>query len=186
MLVRDPEDERYPHLDTETSGADRFDRGRWRVYEFAGCNADGVHLKYGRHFAFIDPDGERWDYAELMNMATPNGHEDPWSEDRMRPDPDHSAAFELWDPLPEETKAWFELFLVLPYENIVDVDESGDEFFKGPHILVDTFVKPDGPFRDGLRVSLRTKDGWSSRWAEADESKRVTKFARESIRATPD
>jgi len=44
VLVRDVGDDRYPYLDDDES-KDREDRGRWRVYEFAGCNSDGVHLK---------------------------------------------------------------------------------------------------------------------------------------------
>ena len=42
-------------------------------------NARGVLLKGRRHFAFIDKDRERWDYAERMNDAIP--HTDPWRED---------------------------------------------------------------------------------------------------------
>ncbi|MES1200363.1 MAG: hypothetical protein ABUS57_02820 [Pseudomonadota bacterium] len=177
MLIRDVSDERYPYLDEDTSKA-REDRGRWRVFEFAGCNSDGVHLKWRRQFAYIDPDGERWDYAERMNLATPNSHEDPWCDDRRGPDADHTAAFQLWDALPPEQKGWFEVMFVLPYETIIDVDDTGDEVFDGPQILVEPFSADRGPFRDYTRLSLERAGTWYGHTPSPDEEKRVLKFDR--------
>jgi hypothetical protein len=36
---------------------------------------------------------------------------------------DRLAAMEIWNALPEKNRAWFELHLILPYENIIDIDE---------------------------------------------------------------
>jgi hypothetical protein len=44
VLIRDATDERYPHLDPDTS-LPRIERGRWKVARYDACKADGVQLR---------------------------------------------------------------------------------------------------------------------------------------------
>jgi hypothetical protein len=177
VLVRDATDERYPDLDADTS-LDRITRGRWQVYKFDECRSDGVHFRLRRHAAFIDYDGEHWDYDELMNDARVT-HENPWSsssEDEAAWEA-RTAAMQIWSALPDQNKAWFEVFIVLPYENIVDIDDAGDECFRGPQIYTTEFHPVDGPFRNYCRATLETTDH-SPRIGDPDEAKRIEKFPR--------
>ena len=178
VLIRDASDDRYPRLDK--NGADRLSRGRWEVMKFDDCKSDGLHIAHRRHFAFLDDDGEHWDYAECMNDARPNRHNDPWREDDDDQLEDgRSEAMDLWNSFPEQNRAWYELFLVLPYENVLAIDEKGDEWFQHPQIYTSTFHPMDGPFRKFLRVSLEVPSQWGgSRRVRADKSKRVEKFPR--------
>ena len=180
-LIRDASDERYPYLDDDEK-LDRFERGRWYIYSFYRCRHDGIHFQYRRYLAFLDDDGVAWDYAERMNDAVPN--QNPWlTEDEEKTIEMRRAAreeaFPIWQDLPEKNRAWFEKFLILPYENILAIDETGDEIFKGPHIYTAPFTVSNGPFRSQIRVKLKTIGQWDARRGNPDKSARTKKFPRE-------
>lgn len=177
VLIRDATDDRYPYLD-EDDTKDRKERGRWHVMFFGECMSDGLHICHRRHFAFIDDDGEHWDYAERMNDKRLHSRDDPWEDRNDEQKGDRQAAEQIWDALPEYNRAWYELFVILPYENILDIDDEGDEYCRRPHIYTARFRPPAGPFRDFMRVSLQTVDRFRPRPAPADEGKRVEKFPR--------
>lgn len=176
VLIRDASDDRYPYLDRGIEP--RHVRGRWGVWNVHKCGAFGVELTHRRHFAFIDDDEVHWDFAERMNDAYP--HVDPWAErDDTVLDTARSEDSRQWDELPQKNKGWYELFLFLPYDTIIDIDEEGDEFFRWPHVYVQPFV-PDarGPFADELGVELSTIGDWGSA-CQAVETNRVKVFPRE-------
>jgi hypothetical protein len=180
ILVRDASDERYPYRDTGKTKS-VVERGKWKVYMSAGCEHDGVHLTKHRYFAFVDDDGKHWDYAECMDDGVLPDHTDPWHEDDNKDlDAARLEAMKIWDQLPEASKAWFEVELVLPYENILDIDEEGDEFLRHPHVYVSNFTPLlPGPFRPNLSLNLETIASWGPRRIRADKNFRVKKFARE-------
>jgi hypothetical protein len=184
VLIRDASDDRYPYLDEDKSKS-RVKRGRWKVMQYAGSFHDGLHFAIRRHFAFLDDDGEHWDYAETMNDAEVAFREDPWHEgDDDGELEKRSPAMEIWQAFPKQNQAWFELLLVLPFENIVDIDENGDDYCGKPHIYTVEFREPLGPFREYTLRSLETTGTFSSRSARADEVKRVEKFPRSSVKET--
>ena len=69
----------------------------------------------------------------------------------------------VWNALPERNRAWLQVWKVLPYEDVIDIDEKGDDWFEGPHIYVADFDLKRGPFRQYTHVKLATADQWSSR-----------------------
>lgn len=83
----------------------------------------------------------------------------------------------IWQAFPEDNRAWLEEWLVLPYENVIEIGEKGDEWFDGPHIYVSEFDPVRGPFRDLGQYKLATINRYSSRHAKAPET-RVEKFPR--------
>lgn len=179
VLIRDGSDERYPYPDDTAEGPDAR---RWSVYRYEGCHHDGLHFLRDRCLAFIDDDGKAWDFAEGMNDACP--HDNPWRTegDRRRIEAHDSArqiCMPFWDALPAQNKAWLENFFVLPYEDVIDIDENGDEWFHGPHIYVAEFSPQRGPFRDYVRIKLATVSQFGSRNADPDPAKRVQRFPRE-------
>jgi hypothetical protein len=72
---------------------------------------------------------------------------------------------DVWEKLPDKNKAWFESWGVVLYEEILDIDERGDEWAEYPHVYV-LFEHDGRPFKytrakvqnvtaaDGERVSL--------------------------------
>jgi len=177
VLIRDATDDRYPYLDPDKLKP-REDRGRWHVLTYKVSFSDGLHFVCSRHFAFLGEDGEKWDYAECINDGPVHSHENPWRERDDDEDSEaRSAAVAIWDTLPEEAKAWYEVLAVLPFENIIDVDEKGDEFVENPHIYTTEFATKRGPFCY-FRFSLETVSRWSARTGTAEQSNRVEKFPR--------
>lgn len=177
VLIRDATDERYPFLD-EATGKDRFAAGRWLLFKADGCHHDGLHLLRRRHFAFLDNDNVKWDFAEKMNDALVR--EDPWRSERG--DENSKArqeAHEIWDKLGDRNRGWFELFLVLPYENILAVDEDGDDFFAGPHIYTVEASSEKSLFREFMRHNLARREHFGHGYIEPVDGNRVKVFPRQ-------
>lgn len=140
--------------------------------------SDGVRVLVERHFAFLDSDGEHWDFAEKMNDARPAPYHDPWrGEIEPSEHENRAVALEIWNSLPEENKGWFEVHAVLPYENILDIDEEGDEYSDAPHIYTVPWVRGRGPSADVKWVTLKTI-GRGERRVDPDPENRVQKFPR--------
>ena len=109
-------------------------------------------------------------------------HDDPWCTDESEREEEdqraiHAKAMRKWDTL-DRNKAWLEQFLVLPYDNILAIDETGDDFFGGPHIYVARFDGKTAPFLPGVSTKLKTVDQYSPRGCHADPDKRVKVFDR--------
>jgi hypothetical protein len=150
------------------------------VRTYKGCFFDGLHFITARHFAFIDDDGVHWDYAETMDDSIVLGNNDnPWAAD-----PDENRAetrytsHEIWDKLPENNKAWFEIEHILPFENVLDIDDKGDDWAEIPHVYTTAFHPANGPFRPHVSVSLQTIDRFGRRFGEVIEDNRVPIFPR--------
>jgi hypothetical protein len=183
VLIRSASDKRYPYLDQDESKA-RQARGNWEVLKVVGCFSNGVHLSHDRHLAMIDDNG-RWDYAEHMNDG-PVDYENPWITAIQQTKLDgynrnRQAAMAIWDGLPEVQRAWFTRDLVLPYENIIDIDKEGDEFFAHPHVYADWVSETMGPFREFYAFSLETISQWSPRQASCDDDARIEVFSRNPV-----
>jgi hypothetical protein len=126
VLIRDATDDRYPYLDPGKKKP-RVERGRWHVMTYKGAFFDGIHFVSHRHFAYLVEDGEEWDYAECMNDGPV--HDNPWRQTADHEDHEaRSVAMDAWNALPEATRAWYKVLAVLPYDNILDIDENGDEY----------------------------------------------------------
>ncbi|CAN7341893.1 restriction endonuclease [Bosea sp. LjRoot237] len=176
LLIRSASDDRYPYLDEDESKT-RSERGRWEVFRYLGCKHDGVHLEVGRHLAFLDDDGERWDYAATSNDAVLSEHEDPWSEGGNRADA-RGEAWKLWMALPPTNQAWYEVAVVLPYEAIVDVDIDGDDCCKHPHVIAEGATPDAKLVRPGFWHKLKTT-GFDARRVFPMKEHRVEVFPRE-------
>jgi len=173
VLIRDASDERYPYLDTDESKP-RHSRGRWRVWIYEGARADGLHFRCRRHFAYIGDDGVEWDFAECMNDAHPR--DDPWQQKNMDYE-SRRVAWDQWEALPEHNRGWFDLWGVVPYDHILDIDEKGDEFSEHRHVYTIEFHSKRGPFHhfvENLETSAEP-----ARLAQPRPETRVKKFTDE-------
>lgn len=180
VLIRDAEDDRYPYLDKDIGQPKRWDRGRWRLFSVEGCNHDGVHLVANRHYASLDAEG-RWDFVPYVDDG-PVKWNDPWSgRDPWGGEPDEedvlrSVAGSVWHALPENEKAWVERCLILPYENIVAIDEDGDEVCQNAHVYVTVSPVTGLPFRSDLTGELKTIDTYNPRYGSGDQALRNKRF----------
>jgi hypothetical protein len=106
-------------------------------------------------------------------------HFNPWADDGLYTPEDRAEASAIWNALPERDRAWYEVCHIVPYENIIDIDEQGDEWFEGPHVYTTETHPVHGPFREHARVELHTIDHHDPR--NTAPEKRVHKFPRRIV-----
>jgi len=168
MLLRDVDDATYPFYDAGKAV-------RWKVREVLKLGAQGVWVALGRAPAWLSPDHEQWD-AALMAFDTELHLLDPWCE----PDSvSHVAcvqqAEKQWQQFPLTERAWFHLTGVIPYQNIVAIDDIGDEHFEGTHIYIAHWA---GGYVDVFADIRPVRNGQEERYVDSDTAEdRVEKFA---------
>jgi len=151
ILLRDPEDERYPNID---DGKDPAHRG-WHVAEFSGNHLDCIKLNWRRFFAYFAEDGKHWDFANAYNDSGLVGLQDPWlSED----DSERLGNLRLqiqtfWqEKISEDQRAHFKLECFIRYDDIIEIDERGDDIAGFPHVFVS--LKSGRPLRGSYWAEL--------------------------------
>lgn len=129
VLLRDPDATSYPD---PNEVADFDERPLWRVYHFVGHYYGGIKILIRTHYAYLDDDGASWDAEERVrtNLCL----DDPWPKSV-----DNDLARRVrnfWDKVPEANRAKLEVIAHIPYDDILAIDEGGDELFPFPHIYV--------------------------------------------------
>jgi len=150
VLIRDPRDEHYPYI----GSADEFMKSpRWRYWQFyAHEPPDHLAFVYKKHYAYVNWETKEYDVLPEYDDGIP-------LEPRI-------VGLELrwWDPnnceqryrdyctknIPEPNRAWAIELRIIPYDRIIVVDEIGDVYHQGPHLLIEYGV--DGqPFKPNAR-----------------------------------
>jgi hypothetical protein len=145
VLLRDPEASEYPFKDKIK---DFDNHPKWRVFEFLDHYYSGLKLVIS-YFAYVDDDGIKWDY-EKRTKKQPN---DPWAKEE---DKDlRWKVWQYWSNLPNRNQGTLEIVGYLPYDEILAIDEKGDEFSRYPHI----YARFDpSPFKGGGEGIIVTYD----------------------------
>lgn len=146
VLILDAADTRYPYLD-ENEKLPRKMRGRWRVWTLKEVSHDGIIIDVNKYLAYAYDDKIHWDSNEKIKQRHTWSHEDPWDgKDTARLDDEKENILNEWRKLPDSQKAWHHIEGKIPYESILDIDEIGDDFFKGPIIYTSEWHREKGPF----------------------------------------
>lgn len=163
ILVRDASDDRYPYVDGNDKPGNRKN-GRWCLMQYEAAIAQGILFKLTEQFAYIADDQKSWDYLESWNSALPQTYENHWYVEEIEtPDlPSQDDYFEVWSELPENNKAHFFEYGIIPYENIIDVDENGDQYFEGPHLYIMPYDPAVGPFDKGKFQRIKLAQNWDN------------------------
>ncbi|WP_234734801.1 restriction endonuclease [Tellurirhabdus bombi] len=182
VLVRDASDERYPHADGNKLPGQRL-RGRWWLLKFEAVYAQGVLFKLKDIPAYLADDQKSWDYMYIdsLDMALALPSENYWTTqdtDLFSPSlhKDHLNYMEVWSELPDKSKATYLEFGIIPYENIIDIDERGDQYFEGPHLYILPYESLNGPFKDGTRSYVELDNSWDNFHVEALPENRISWF----------
>jgi hypothetical protein len=139
VLLRDPEDEHYPYL-----GEDGRENYRWCVSMFDGHDTGHIEITWRRFFAFLDTDGIHWDCANIQNNSRLVDFEDRWLSHNERDERrrlDHEIHEYWYNELPEDQRATFVVSGFFKYDEILEIDEMGDNAAQFPHLYV--------PFKHG-------------------------------------
>ncbi|KVO60060.1 hypothetical protein WJ78_25650 [Burkholderia ubonensis] len=157
LLLRSPNATEYPY----TGDLANFEKNPlWMVWQYRGMSHDGLQFCVRRHFAYLSDDGKSWDAAMAVNDAR-SRHEDPWLGDHQN-DEKRQAIYELWSKIPEANQAWFEVVGVVSFEDILDIDELGDEYVQAPHIYATFAPGVRGPFK-GFIAEVESTGRWDQR-----------------------
>ncbi len=143
LLLRSPDATEYPDPGVI---ADFKKNPLWMVWPYRGMSHDGLKFCVQRYFAYLADDGKSWDAAMGVNDARCPAHEDPWlGKDRC--DEKRQTIYEFWNQIPEANKAWFEVLGLVPFEDILDIDDLGDEYVQAPHVYAPFTSGRRGPFK---------------------------------------
>jgi hypothetical protein len=131
VLIRDPTDVDYPYV----GNVPEFeDRPRW-LYAMARSHEPPDHLAFevARFFAYASDDAT-WDAARIYNdLNVPDlAMLDKKDDFKMR-----AAVYDWWSKnVPPENQGHLEIWRFIPYDRILAVDELGDRYNEGPHLLI--------------------------------------------------
>ncbi|MDT3684039.1 MAG: hypothetical protein RO009_03220 [Pseudorhodoplanes sp.] len=168
VLFRDVDDREYPFAHRER------DDHRWWVYRNLKLTFRGLECEAKRFFAFIDDDQTHWDYANVLDDASLSSHSDPW-RGKDGGSPERQELWEFWSSLPRGNQAWLIVKGVIALDNILEVDEIGDDITGSVHIYVRTDPSQPHPFSN-FYPEFAT-DGWSgARSTEPSPTNRIEKF----------
>jgi hypothetical protein len=143
LLLRSPNATEYPYTGDI---ADFKKKPSWMVWPYRGMSHDGLKFCVQRNFAYLSDDGQSWDAAMAVNEARGSRYEDPWlGNDRN--DEKRQTICALWNKISEANQAWFEVVGVVPFEDILDIDELGDEYVQTPHVYATFAPGMRGPFK---------------------------------------
>jgi len=137
VLIRDANDTHYPYKGDVPDFA-KFPP--WKIYNYEDQEHDGLKFLTRKIMAYLADDKIHFDF--IADIDTINNWNDPWRiEEKSSPE-----LVKKWRELPEQNRAYIEVYRVINYDNILAIDEDGDNHFEGPHFYV-TYNNPkDGPF----------------------------------------
>jgi len=145
VLLRDAAEERYPYV---SEVPDFAKRPRWFYRIFMGhLIPDHVAFLVRRCYAYIDDNAEHWDALLDYNRAIPTYPEVLFTKNlRQRDDSKETRYDSYWSgQIEEQNRVWFEVTRYIHYDRVLAVDEDGDAYHEGPHLLV-AFSPADGPY----------------------------------------
>lgn len=154
VLLRDPEVTEYPRA---IDIPDFEKNPKWIYMEFIDHKpVDGLLFLCRKHFAMINPATKQWDYIDGLNLARFNKPTLTTLKNKKYLNYENQAKCrEKWllDVPDKKMRATYKVFGILKYESILAIDEVGDAYNEGPHLLV-SFKGGAGPF-DRLHHALR-------------------------------
>lgn len=143
VLLRDPEDLRYP-----TEPAEGEPAPSWLLCRAISPKKPG-HLVVLRHefLAATTPDGKAWDAITDYDLAEVEASNEldaeSWAPSRRERD---RLPHEFWlEHIPEQDRAVLRVTRSVPYTRILAIDPLGDGYYPVPHLIV-PFYGSDGPF----------------------------------------
>jgi hypothetical protein len=181
VLIRDPQDEYYPLIES----SDEFIKSpRWRFWEFYTHEPpDHLAFVYKKHYAYVNWQTKEYDILSKYDDGVPSHPQIAALEGRWW-DPNNLGQRYRdywWNNVPEAGRAMAIVLRIVPYDRIIALDEIGDIYHPGPHLLVE--YGADGqPFKPNARHEfLESSSGWPRATMEISEGKRVSYFPAEIL-----
>ena len=133
-LWRDPTDDRYPYdpspEDTQTK------QRRWKFVHVVGLHPLGLEVATHSFFAYVADDRIAWDCVDKLDDGA---LEEPpnfaYLKERQRRSMRERIRHFWLNRVPEQNQALLIVKHLIRYEDILDIDESGDRRHQYPHIF---------------------------------------------------
>jgi hypothetical protein len=124
ILLRDPEDERYPYIDNSKDGRKKYS---WCLTEFRGNEVDCIKIGWRQYFAYLDVDGKKWDVANVFNDESYLFVHNPWRDEteieRLTVLENEVREFCI-NNIARECRGVVTVECLLKYEDILEIDEK--------------------------------------------------------------
>ena len=135
VLLRGAESDEYPYRYAEQSRSEI----PWKVTQFSKFHPQGILLQIASFRAYLDQNGRHWDVANLYSRL--EDWHDGWlteDEDRQNDELKEEIREFEQDNLDNDGIGEISINLLIPCEEIIDIDEEGDvEHFNGPYVYLD-------------------------------------------------
>jgi hypothetical protein len=114
-------------------------------------------LKWKRHFASLAEDGRHWDFANIYDdlAGMLRLFRDPWldEEEEQRLGNLRLRISDFWEnTLSEDQRAHLNVECYIKYDDIIEIDEKGDDIAECPHVFVS--LKNGAPLRGIYRGEI--------------------------------
>jgi len=172
VLIRDYKDKTYPNIPNKKNF---IKNPRWWYYHFDSHQpVNNVGFVVNEYYAYLDYNTKEWDTISDCNIRN------SWSfvygipkdyfisEKQQR----YNDYWRL--KIPENNRAILSQLRVIPYERILAVDEIGDYYNKGPHLLVEPLANGD-LFEPTPYYFIKTTSSYSQ-MLSPKPSKRISYF----------
>ncbi len=138
VLIRAIDADHYPFEEEY----DDFDTlPRWKKRVVVGHHPVGLKVHVASYHTYIDREKKEWDYSALSNMADrPDDHDEfkAWADNNARVEDAFFATS-------RSNIGVYDIYGLLPYEDILLVDPEGDRAYHMPHIYT-TFYRSKSPY----------------------------------------
>jgi hypothetical protein len=139
FLLRDIKAEHYPN---RSQYPDFEKHRRWEEHDVVEVSARGIAFKIRERYAYLDEAKKQWDFSMAVDL-TPRKHNiDAANQARLEDDGKKIERF--WRHLPRRLQAKLIVYGILPFEDMLIIDDKGDPEYTDPHVFVD--FSPRGPF----------------------------------------
>jgi len=139
LLLRDINDEHYPY---EFRYKDFEQYPRWQEHVVFAHHPMGLLFHLHKYYAYIDQEKKVFDYTEAVDLVNRQSdhlaHRSPSPEEYEKRD----RVVDFWQHLPRINQAEFIIDSLLPFGDMLVIDEKGDAFNNFPHIFIDFPAKP--------------------------------------------
>lgn len=172
VLIRDARTlSEYP----EISDAKAFRKSPGWAYRFFTGHDYPDHLAFvlRRHKAWTNNDGSKWDALEKIDDSWPGQPRVAYLPDVADVDQERNRYTQFWWTIPEHNRGWYSVVGLIHYDSILSIDEFGDTYNPGPHLIVD-FESPEPPF-SLTKIVLEVGTGFTKRRIDSEKKNR-TKF----------
>lgn len=169
IVIRNAADSEYPSKpDRPTNAAPT-----WFVVPGGTITHEGLRVEYSSYHAYLSDDALCWDAANAMGLHRTWFYAGRWRF-ASETDPRATDVDALWNSWPDRNRGWLRNDALIPYERILGIDDSGDQYFTGPQLYVEYDAR--GPFEAWYSIYVQNIESFGATRLYIEEGTRIEVF----------